>query len=91
MAKKTFAEQAHEFEEKVIESKIEQEETNKELTPEEEAAKRKEFIEVTWKDLPELDKYLINVGATLREVSRKGIELMSQQGRDFLALLYGEN
>lgn len=89
MTKKTkkVAEQVQEFLDAVKESKREQEETNKVLTEEEEEKKRQEMISEAWNSLSQNDQYLCSTCIQLRNITTGLFPAMTQQGRDFLALI----
>lgn len=89
MTKKTkkVAEQVQEFVDAVKESKREQEETNKVLTEEEEEKKRQEMLQEAWRALPKNDQILCSTAIQLRNLTQELFPAMTQQGRDFLALL----
>lgn len=89
MTKKTkqVAEQVQEFVEAVKESKLEQEQTNQQLSDEEEEKKRQEMISEAWNALSQNDKYLCSTCIQLRNITTGLFPAMTQQGRDFLALI----
>ena len=87
MAKKKFDEQVKEFVEVVQESKEEQQKVQEGLSDQEEEQKRQEMIDEAWKDLPDVDKYIINSVLNLKKVAENLISVLTQKGKDFIALV----